>query len=127
MSASAYAEFVVKKDIYITKPSFNDPNKQAALLAIMNSSLLSFLYLSRSAAAVKDDFRQVMLYGLRELPIIFPDASTIAELAKLVDARERQEGNLEDLEQQIDAIIYRTYGITEAEQDKIEGWLARSG
>ncbi|MYE41861.1 MAG: hypothetical protein F4X27_16795 [Chloroflexi bacterium] len=127
MSASAYAEFVVKKDIYITKPSFNDPNKQAALLAIMNSSLLSFLYLSRSAAAVKDDFRQVMLSGLRELPIIFPDASTIAELAKLVDARERQEGNLEDLEQQIDAIIYRTYGITEAEQDKIEGWLARSG
>ena len=72
MSALTTRNFVVKKDIYVTKPNFDDPDKTATLLAILNSSLMSFLYLSRSTAAVKDDFRQVTLAGIRELPIIFP-------------------------------------------------------
>ena len=127
MSAIMRDDFVVKKDIYITKPSFDDPHKVAALLAILNSSLMSFLYLSRSTAAVKDDFRQVTLSGLRELPIIFPNAKTMAELAELVVARERQDGDIADLERRIDAIIYRTYGVSEAEQEAIAEWLARSG
>jgi hypothetical protein len=97
------------------------------LLAILNSSLSSFLYLSRSTAAVKDDFRQVTLSGLRELPIIFPAATAMAELAQLVSAREQQEGDIEDLEQRIDAIIYQTYGVTDAEQEAIATWLARPG
>ena len=46
MSALAHDDVVVKKDIYITIPSFDDPNKLAALLAILNSSLMPFLYLS---------------------------------------------------------------------------------
>ena len=97
------------------------------MLAILNSSLMSFLYLSRSTAAVKDDFRQVTLSGLRELPIIFPDAKTMAELAGLVAARERQQSDIADLERRIDAIINRTYGITDEEQEAIAAWLARSG
>ena len=109
------------------KPNFDDPQKLAALLAILNSSLISFLYLSRSTAAVKDDFRQVTLSGLRELPIIFPEATAIAELAQLVSARERHEGNIEDLEQRIDAITYQTYGVTHTEQEAISTWLARPG
>ncbi len=127
LSAVAYDDFVVKKDIYVTKPNFDDPHKLVALLAILNSSLISFLYLSRSTAAVKDDFRQVTLSGLRELPIIFPDATAMAKLVQLVSAREQQEGDIEDLEQRIDAIIYETYGVTDAEQEAIATWLARPG
>ena len=127
MSALICDDFVVKKDIYITKPNFDDPHKLAALLAILNSSLMSFLYLSRSTAAVKDDFRQVTLSGLRELPIIFPDAEAMAELAQLVESLEKQDDDVADLECRIDAIIYRTYGVTEAEQEAIAEWLARSG
>ena len=127
MSALTCDEFVVKKDIYLTKPNFDDAQKLAALLAMLNSSLMSFLYLSRSTAAVKDDFRQVTLSGLRELPIIFPDAKAMVELAQLVQSREKQENNVADLERRIDAIIYRTYGVTDAEQKAIEEWLARSG
>ena len=119
--------FVVKEAILPVKPNFDDAQKLAALLAILNSSLMSFLYLSRSTAAVKDDFRQVTLSGLRELPIIFPDAKAMVELAQLVQSREKQENNVADLERRIDAIIYRTYGVTEAEQEAIEEWLARSG
>ncbi len=127
MSALTCDDFVVKKDIYVTKPNFDDVPKMTALLAILNSSLMSFLYLSRSTAAVKDDFRQVTLSGLRELPIIFPDATAMSELAQLVASREKQAGDIADLERRIDAIIYDTYGVTEAEQDAIAEWLGRSG
>ena len=119
--------FVVKEAILPVKPNFDDAQKLAALLAILNSSLMSFLYLSRSTAAVKDDFRQVTLSGLRELPIIFPDANALVELAQLVQSREKQDGNVSDLERRIDAIIYRTYGVSVAEQDAIAEWLSRSG
>ena len=119
--------FVVKEAILPVKPNFDDAQKLAALLAILNSSLMSFLYLSRSTAAVKDDFRQVTLSGLRELPIIFPDANALVELAQLVQSREKQDGNVSDLERRIDAIIYRTYGVTQAEQEAITTWLAQSG
>ncbi len=76
---------------------------------------------------MKDDFRQVTLSGLRELPIIFPDAAEMPELAQLVANREKQAGNIADLEHRIDAIIYDTYGVTETEQDAIAEWLGRSG
>ena len=119
--------FVVKEALLPFKPHFQDAQKLPALLAILNSSFMSFLYLSRSTAAVKDDFRQVTLAGLRELPIIFPDEKTIAELAQLVEIREKQDGDVSDLERRIDAIIYRAYGVTDDEQEAVKAWLAQSG
>ena len=49
------------------------------------------------------------------------------ELESLVTARERKEGDIENLEQKIDAVVYRTYGVTNEERNDIEAWLARSG
>ena len=49
----------------------------------------------------------------------FPDTRAIAELAELVTVRERQEGDVSNLEHRIDAIVYLTYGITEEEQEAI--------
>ena len=116
MSAFTANEVVVKKDLYSIKPRFEDPNRLAVLLGILNSSLLSFLYLSRSAAATKDDFRQVTLAGLRELPIIFPGArETELRLVRLVDSRTKGLGEAPVLDRQIDQIIYQTYGVTDAE------------
>ncbi len=48
-------------------------------------------------------------------------------MAELVVARERQKNDVEDLDRRIDHIVYRTYGITDAEKEAIENWLARSG
>ena len=67
------------------------------------------------------------LAGLRELPIIFPDSTAVEKVVQLVLARERQEGNIEELEKQIDELIYQVYGVTDDEQDAIVAWLARSG
>ena len=121
-------DFVVKEAILPIKPKFNDARKLSVLLAILNSSLISFLYVSRSTAATKDDYRQVTLTGLRELPIVFPDTtSTERELARLVAARESQGGNVEELDRLIDEIVYELYGVTEEEQSAISGWLKRTG
>lgn len=128
MSTHTDDEFVVKKDIYVIKPKSREPHVLEMLLAILNSSLLSFLYLSRSAAATKDDFRQVTLTGLRELPIIFPNTpSAERQLVQLVLDREIQGRNAEDLDQRIDEVVYQMYGITEEEQNAISAYLKRSG
>ena len=127
MSAFTNDVIVVKKDIYIIKPAFDNPHKLAALLAILNSSLLSFLYLSRSVAAIKDDFRQVTLSGLRELPIVFPDDAIVCQLELLVKAREQRAGDTAELERLIDEIVYVTYGVTDKEQEAIGAWLSQSG
>jgi len=60
--------FVNKKDVYVFKPLATRWHVQA-LLALVNSTLMSFAYLERDVAAAKDDFRQTTLDGLRGLPI----------------------------------------------------------
>ena len=128
MSVQTDDTFVVKKDIYSIKPISDGTQELVILLAILNSALMSFLYLSRSTAATKDDFRQVTLAGLRELPIIFPDTKSLRqELSRLVEARERQIGDAKSLDQSIDDIVYDMYEVTDSERKSITQWLARSG
>ncbi len=59
--------FVNKKDIYI----FKSKNRLSIyyLVALLNSQLLSYVYLCSDVVAQKDDFRQTTLDGLRRLPI----------------------------------------------------------
>lgn len=68
MSVYETRSFVSTKDIYnflITDENYN----LLYLVAIINSRLVSYLYLSQDTIATKDDFRQVTLTGIRNLPI----------------------------------------------------------
>lgn len=60
--------FVVKKDL---NPFIRTDTEMSLqyLLTCLNSALLSFLYVSSSALAQKDDFRQTTLSEIRSLPI----------------------------------------------------------
>jgi hypothetical protein len=58
--------FVSKKDVYIFKSDVFD---ERVLLSLMNSSLLSWWHFNVEMSASKDDFRQVTLGGLRDLPL----------------------------------------------------------
>ena len=58
--------FVSKKDVYIFK---SDNVDERVLLALMNSTLLSWWHFNVEMSASKDDFRQVTLGGLRDLPV----------------------------------------------------------
>ena len=128
MSAVTDEDFVVKKDLYSLKIENEQRGRLAVLLAILNSSLMSFLYLTRSSAATKDDFRQVTLTGLRELPVVFPaERETEVELVQLVKMRESHLEQARDLDRQIDKIVYCIYGVTDSEQSAIEDWLTQPG
>ena len=60
--------FVNKKDIYIFKVKDQDYSPYY-ILALLNSILFSFIYLSQETISKKDDFRQSTLEGIRNLPI----------------------------------------------------------
>jgi type I restriction-modification system DNA methylase subunit len=85
MATAAVETFVNKKDIYNFK--VNSPKYSTLfLLALLNSRLLSFVYLQQDVAATKDDFRQTTLDGLRALPVRLIEFSTPAkERSRLLD------------------------------------------
>ena len=119
-------DFAVKESILPFLPKFEDSKTLAMLLGVLNSSLMSYLYLTRSTAANKDDFRQVTLTDLRELPILFPDADgTRRLLANTVVAREIGGECAGRLEAKIDQIVYETYGVDLDERRVVEAWLDR--
>lgn len=66
MVTTADDDFASKKDVYLFKSEEYDEN---ALLAILNSTLISWWHFRTELAASKDDYRQVTLSALRELPI----------------------------------------------------------
>ena len=110
------------------------------LLALINSTLFSWLYLNSSSIATKDDFRQTTLAELRKLPIkrvdSNPERSLHDQLITLVDQmleakRQLQQAKTESektylerkcdtLEKQIDEIVYQLYGLTEEEIKIVE-------
>ncbi|MCL4876606.1 MAG: DUF559 domain-containing protein [Anaerolineae bacterium] len=85
MATAAHETFVTKKDIYFFKLPEDGTYRINFLTSLMNSQLLSFVYLEQDVAATKDDFRQITLDGLRSLPIRRIDFTTpINERERLV-------------------------------------------
>ena len=66
LATYATDHFVSKKDVYIFK---SKKYNEKFLLALMNSSLISWWQFNIEMSASKDDFRQVTLSGLRSLPL----------------------------------------------------------
>jgi len=134
-------QMAFKKDINpfvltIAKPS------PKFVLGILNSSLLSYLYVNTSAIATKDDFRQTTLAELRRLPIPFFDFANKADksrhdkLVALADkmlalmpklraaTSEREKSALQNAvtatDRQIDELVYELYGLTPEEIALVE-------
>jgi len=118
-------EFVNKKDIYVFKS--NDivkyPNK--FLIAIINSKLISYYKTQSSTSAKKDDFTQITLNDIREISIPENYQNYVIPIVELVNqVLNAKQTNFEtitnDLENQIDQLIYELYGLTEEEIKFIE-------
>ena len=128
---------VFKKDInpfVITAPEMN----AFFLLGVVNSVVVSYVYVNTSTIALKDDFRQTTLAELRRLPIPKFDRKnsqhvTIVrlveqmlnlqdKLATVMTGLERREAERKSaaLDRQIDRIVEALYGVTEAEHAAIE-------
>jgi hypothetical protein len=128
---------VFKKDInpfIIIDPAW-DP---LFVLGIINSSVLSYLYVNTSSIATKDDFRQTTLAELRGVPIPRFDAedpkcvevSTLVQRlfnvyeslneAKMPHEKEILQRQIEATDKQIDKLVCELYRLTEEEIKIVE-------
>jgi hypothetical protein len=130
MAAYTTQDFVCKKDLYSLRLKQDPGLEMFTLLAFLNSSLLSFLYLSRSASATKDDFRQVTLAGLRELPVrqaVSPDTQEqIRSLVQVIErAPDSDDSHRADAE--LDSLVFLLYGVDDRDAESVRAWLTRPG
>ena len=134
-------QMVFKKDInpfVLTVPA---PHAEF-VLGVINSRLISYLYVRTSAIATKDDFRQTTLAELRRLPVPIPDLShtddcarhtrmvgLVKKMSQLVPKlraakSETERATLQNAvtatDQQIDALVYELYGLTPEEIALVE-------
>ncbi len=133
---------VFKKDInpFTLIDSGTDP---MYLLGILNSRLMSYLYLNTSSIATKDDFRQTTLAELRRLPIrvisegdrnaeshrerIAALATQLQDLCRRLpalrtgDERTALLRQLDGLDSQLDNEVNSLYSLSNTEADTISG------
>ena len=138
LTAFTDRKLVFKKDInpfIITNEIWNT----FFVLGVLNSRLISYLYVNTSSIATKDDFRQTTLAELRGLPIpkLFKGDARHDKMAALVDQmldlHKRQAAAKTDHERtllkrqisatdrEIDRLVYELYGLTEKEIKIVEG------
>ncbi len=128
MAAYWDTEMVFKKDInpFVLSDS---PIPPYALLALVNSKLLSYLYVNTSAIALKNDFRQTTLAELRGLPIPSKGSVELTRVATLAQKlSDRRKGATSDsltqeaatLDREIDRLVYVIYGLSAPEIAAVE-------
>jgi len=130
MSAEMNCNAVVKKDLYVLKlPDTAQGVSLSYILGLLNSSLWSYLYLVRSAAATKDDFRQVSLEGLRSLPMPVgtPCQDEVEDLVAEIESAVARGADFSQLDAQLDSLVFSIYGIPERECRLVRTFLAAPG
>ncbi len=105
--------------------SFFSPGKKW-LTAVLNSSVCNICLIS-ICPSVQNGYTQFFLDKMDLLPIVEPSPEDQERLAALVDQLQGLGGQgpqAEALEREVDAIVYRTYGLSDEEIGEIERWHA---
>ncbi len=128
-------EFITNKNLYSVLPK--EKVSPLSLLGVLNSKLVSYLYVKHVTQAVKDDFAQVTIKDISSLPCPRPEClgndSELADLAKtmldlhkkLKEAKTSHDKTLiqrqiSDTDKQIDELVYELYGLTDEEIKIVE-------
>ncbi len=102
--------------------STNQSISNKYLLAVLNSSLIDFLY--QHLFAEKQAFPRILLENLKKINIPIPTKLVSKQIIKLVDIILAKKENGEDTaieENKIDRMVYELYGLTEEEIAIVEG------
>jgi type I restriction-modification system DNA methylase subunit len=134
LQASYTSETFITTDNVLNVVPNSDAVDVSYALGVLNSKLISWLYVNTSMVAQKDDFPQVHLSALSELPIpagnnqkqqyLVSHVSSMLSLhQKLPFARTDHEKTLlqrqiDSTDQKIDELVYELYGLT-ADEIKI--------
>jgi type I restriction-modification system DNA methylase subunit len=137
MAALTEETFITNKNLYTVRIRGNNIDIRV-LLGVLNSKLISFLYIKQVTQAVKDDFPQVTIKDILSLP--FPSATAVAEhaprmvelveqmlslhkqlaAAKTPDEKTRLQRQIDAMDQQIDRLVYELYELTKEEISIVE-------
>jgi type I restriction-modification system DNA methylase subunit len=131
--------FITNKNLYTVLPLAQrklPPKFDYFLLAILNSKLISRLYIDQVSQAVKDDFPQVTIKDILNLPFPEPENPQYDKLVRLaermLDAKSSMTKTKSDadrnyaaahcgaLDGQIDRLVYDLYGLTKEEISFVE-------
>jgi type I restriction-modification system DNA methylase subunit len=85
-------------------------------LAVLNSSLIDWYYRTLSVQLGKSAVRLFNIY-FENIPIPIPDSATERHFAALVERRLKGE----DVDAEIDRLVYKLYGLTKEEREIVEG------
>jgi hypothetical protein len=134
-------KLVFKKDINPFILHSADKEETLFLTGVLNSKLVSYLYINTSSIATKDDFRQTTLAELRRLPVpgientkggqgykkMVASVSSLIDLnRRLTAARMDQEKTsilrqIDGTDRLIDEIVYELYELSRDERNVVEG------
>ena len=142
MATYTNERLVLKKDInpfIITDIKWNP----LFVLGVLNSKLISYLYVNISSIATKDDFRQTTLAELRRIPIRkinfdnhdeksmhdktvklidrMLDLHKKLTKAKVPDEKTKLQRQISTTDNQIDNLVYELYNLTPDEIAIVEG------
>ena len=95
------------------------------LLAVMNSSLLNFLY-PKLTVARGGSFQEFKIGYIEPAPIVTPDGEAQIELERLANEILGFGGRAEQVEafeREIDTIVFHTYGLSASERKLVLDWL----
>ena len=113
-------------EAYISAPANFLIEPAPWLLAVMNSSLLNFLY-PKLTVARGGSFQEFKIGYIEPAPIVTPDSEAQAELESLTSEILSLEGSPEQvqaIEQEMDAIVFHVYGVTPQDRKLILDWLS---
>jgi type I restriction-modification system DNA methylase subunit/predicted type IV restriction endonuclease len=137
LQASYASETLITTDnVLNVVPNSNNVDVYYAL-GVLNSKLISWLYSNTSMIAQKDDFPQVHLSALSELPIPVGDNQKqrllVTLVASMLDIRQKLplartdhektiiQRQIDSIDQRIDELVYELYCLTEDEIKTVEG------
>ena len=136
MATLALETFITNKNLYSGLPKSDFPRLEA-ILGMLNSRLISYLYINQVTQATKDDFPQVTIKDVLALPFPELDKARHDRLVQLVTAmlelhkhkaaastqteQDLFQRQIDATDRQIDARVYELYGLTEAEIAIVEG------
>ena len=136
MASIVNERFITNKNLYSILRKSDDCDYKY-ILGIINSKLISFLYINQITQAVKDDFPQITIKDFQNLPFPNPEKKYENVIVRLVEQilsakeqlsiaktdaeRNRLEMLCNSLDRQIDQAVYELYGLTEEEIKVVEG------
>ncbi len=137
LQASVTTETMITTDNVLNMIPANVEAKVKFALGLLNSKLISWVYVNSSMIAQKDDFPQVHISALSDIRLPNHNDKQVQKMVSLVERmlalhkqsgemktphdKDRLQREIEATDKQIDALVYELYGLSEDEVRIVEG------